>query len=57
MAKISSKYLNMEGLQALLDASKNKSDFDGALIITSFGMIIGTMAPVIQKLIYHMLPN
>ncbi|MBE6047843.1 MAG: hypothetical protein E7213_05485 [Clostridium sp.] len=49
MAKISSKYLNMEGLQALLDASKNKSDFDGALIITSFGMIIGTMAPVYSE--------
>lgn len=49
MAKISSKYLNMEGLAALLEASKGKSDFDGALIMTSFGMVIGKMAPVYSE--------
>lgn len=49
MGKISSKYLNMEGLSALLEASKGKSDFDGALIITSFGMIVGKMVPVYSE--------
>ncbi len=49
LAKVSSKYLNMEGLSALLEASKNKSDFDGAMIMTSFGMIIGKIVPVYSE--------
>lgn len=49
MAKISSKYLNLEGLSALIESSKNTSDFDGALIMTSFGMIIGKLSPVFSE--------
>ncbi|WP_294352391.1 hypothetical protein [uncultured Clostridium sp.] len=49
MAKISSKYLNIEGLGVLIESSKNTSCFDGALIMTSFGMIIGKISPVFSE--------
>lgn len=47
--KISSKYLNIEGLSALIEASKNKSNFDGVLLMTSNGMVIGKLAPVFSE--------
>ncbi|MBD7911529.1 hypothetical protein [Clostridium cibarium] len=46
MSKISSKYLNLEGLSTLIESSKKTSEFNGALIMTSFGMVIGKLAPV-----------
>lgn len=49
MAKISSKYLNMEGLSALINASRNKSDFDGAMLMTSFGMVVGNIVPTYSE--------
>ena len=49
MAKISSKYLNMEGLSALINASRNKSDFDGVMLMTSFGMIVGNIVPTYSE--------
>lgn len=49
MAKISSKYLNMEGLSALINASRNKSDFDGAILMTSFGMVVGNIVPTYSE--------
>ena len=49
MAKISSKYLNMEGLSALINASRNKSDFDSVMLMTSFGMIVGNIVPTYSE--------
>ncbi|MDS0524535.1 hypothetical protein NNC19_02520 [Clostridium sp. SHJSY1] len=49
MLKISSKYLNVEGLQTLIESSKNTSEFDGALIITSLGMIVGKLVPLYSE--------
>jgi hypothetical protein len=49
MSKISSKYLNLEGLSALIQSSKETSEFDGALIMTNLGMIIGKLVPVYSE--------
>lgn len=49
MAKISSKFLNIEGLGQLIESSKNTSKFDGAMIMTSFSMIVGKLKPVYSE--------
>lgn len=49
MNKISSKFLNMEGLAALVESSRNKSNFNGVLLLTNAGMIIGNLTPVFSN--------
>lgn len=41
MNKISSKYLNLLSLSSLIDVLNKNSNYDGALLLTSFGLIIG----------------
>ncbi|MGG7177657.1 hypothetical protein ACQPU1_08700 [Clostridium paraputrificum] len=49
MSKISSKYLNLEGLSALIESAKDTSPYDGALILTSAGIIAGKLSPVFSE--------